>query len=239
MIAADRRRMTPVLGAACALLALACIALWAGAGKGVRWDDDASPPPLPPARAAVAAPEVPSLQTYAVVWERPLFSPDRRPIPGAGGSGASADSGDFELTGVIIEPGLHMALLRQKSTGRTLRVREGAAAGNGPLVVEVKPRSVVIDAGGSRSELPLKAGPAPAPGAGVDNAQPAATASDDGGEVVQQNDAPSPNAGMQDSSDAGASAQARLRALKARIEQRRRQAEKRRAEIQQNADGGQ
>lgn len=238
MIAADRRRLTPALAVLCALLALLLVLFWIGAGRGVHWDDDHAPPPLPPARSVVAAPVVPSLQAYAMVWERPLFSDDRKPIPGGGEDNAAA-SGDFELTGVILLPNLHMALLREKSSGRTLRVREGESAnGNGPLVVEVKPRSVVIDAAGTRSELALKPGPAPAANA-VDNAQPAGQASLNMTPVAEdsssQPDAPPPA----DTSDAAAaSARARIAALKARIQQRRAQSDKQRATQKQN-DGEQ
>jgi len=240
MIAADRRRLTPTLGVLCALLAIALIALWAGAGSGVHWYDDEAPPRLPPAHAATPPPVVPPLQNYAVVWERPLFSPDRK--PSLAGGNANADAGDLELTGVIVEPGLRMALLREKSSGRTLRVREGESAGDsGVTLIEVKPRSAVVDAGGSRSELALKVGPAP-PANAVDNAQPAAPqpVSTDG--TQQDNNAaataameiaaPQPADTTQGSDSAQDSAAARIKALKARIEQRRKQAQQ-----QQNNSG--
>lgn len=241
MIAADRRRMTPALAVLCALLGLLLVMFWLGIGGGVHWDDDAAPPPLPPARSVVAAPVVPPLQAYAAVWERPLFSPDRKPIPG-GATGNAADNGDYELTGVILLPGEHIALLRDKNGGHTLRVREGeAAGGNGPMVVEVKPRSAVIDTGGSRSELVLKPGPAPQANA-VDNAQPVGAGSVTMQPAPADNGAP-PDAAPQtgnnaaaDSSTAQASAVVRLKALKARIEQRRKQAAKQ--DAQQN-DGEQ
>jgi general secretion pathway protein N len=157
--AADRRRLTPALGIVAVLLAAVLIALWAGVGRGAHWNDNASPPPLPPARAATPPPSVPPLENFAAVWEHPLFSPDRRPIAAPAGS-ANTNTGDLELTGVIMLPGLHMALLREKNSNRTLRVREGQSA-NGATVVEVKPRSAVVDINGSRTELPLKVGPAP------------------------------------------------------------------------------
>lgn len=241
MIAADRRRLTPALGALCAMLAIVLVALWAGVGRGVRWDDDQAPLRLPPAHAATPPPLVPPLQNYAVVWERPLFSPERKPALGSGGN-ANADAADLELTGVIVEPGLRMALLREKSTGRTLRVREGEAAGDsGVTLVEAKPRSAVIDTGGSRSELALKVGPPPAANA-VDNAPPAAPIQQDSNNAAAPTveiAAPEPmdNGGVQSLPPTGSAdaAAARIKALKARIEQRRRQA----AQQQQNDSGEQ
>ena len=51
-------------------------------------------------------------------------------------------------------------------------MREGQNA-NGAAVVEVKPRSAVVDINGSRTELPLKVGPAPGTrGAAVNVPQP-------------------------------------------------------------------
>lgn len=181
MNAADRRRLTPALGILAVLLAALLIALWAGVGRGAHWNDNASPPPLPPARAATPPPSVPPLEQFANVWEKPLFSPDRKPIAVPAGSNGNTSAGDLELTGVIMLPGLHMALLREKNSNRTLRVREGQSA-NGATVVEVKPRSAVVDINGSRTELPLKVGPAPGNHGAAENApQPS------GQPMVQQN----------------------------------------------------
>ncbi|MEO6968822.1 MAG: hypothetical protein ABI132_10285 [Rhodanobacteraceae bacterium] len=239
MIAADRRRLTPALGVLCALLAILLVALWVGAGRGVHWGDGQAPPRLPPPHAATPPPVVAPLQSFAQVWERPLFSPDRK--PSLSGGNANADAGDLELTGVIVEPGLRMALLREKSSGRTLRVREGESAGDsGVTLIEVKPRGAVVDAGGSRSELALKAGPAPG-GNAVDNAQRAAPPG--GAEMAPQDNnaaataamevaSPQPSDNAQESDIAHDSAAARIKALKARIEQRRKQAQ------QQENDSG-
>lgn len=176
MNAADRRRLTPALGVLAVLLLALLIALWAGVGRAAHWHDDASPPPLPPAHAATPPPSVPPLENFAAVWEHPLFSPDRKPIAAPAGSNNNASTGDLVLTGVIMLPGLHMALLSEKNSGRTLRVREGQSA-NGATVVEVKPRSAVVDINGSRTELPLKVGAAAphagnAAGAGENGAPP-------------------------------------------------------------------
>ncbi|MGN6730022.1 MAG: hypothetical protein ACTHJG_09355 [Rhodanobacteraceae bacterium] len=190
MNAADRRRLTPALGILAVLLAALLIALWAGVGRGAHWHDNAAPPPLPPARAATPPPSVPPLENFADVWEKPLFSPDRKPIAAPAGGTNNANTGDLELTGVIMLPGLHIALLREKNSGRTLRVREGQNA-NGAAVVEVKPRSAVVDINGSRTELPLKVGPAPGnPGAAVNVPQPMAQQNGENAPPEQQSALP-------------------------------------------------
>jgi len=277
MNAADRRRLTPALGILAVLLAALLIALWAGVGRGAHWNDNASPPPLPPARAATPPPSVPPLEQFADVWEKPLFSPDRKPIAAPAGS-SNTSTGDLELTGVIMLPGLHMALLREKNSGRTLRVREGQSA-NGATVVEVKPRSAVVDINGSRTELPLKVGPAPPnTGAGEngtppsgqpmvqqpgseENAapEPAPESSSGQGQAVPQNNgapaagtpeqpaqtgAPQPQAPPAGAASQSAglankdAAAAWAAALKARIQQRRKQAAQKQDANKQNNDGG-
>ncbi|MGN6314517.1 MAG: hypothetical protein ACTHMO_12260 [Rhodanobacteraceae bacterium] len=275
MNAADRRRLTPALGILAVALVAVLIALWAGVGRGAHWHDNASPPPLPPARAATPPPSVPPLENFASVWERPLFSPDRKPIA-APATNNNANTGDLELTGVIMLPGLHMALLREKNSNRTLRVREGQSA-NGATVVEVKPRSAVVEINGSRTELPLKVGPPP-PSSGTggngappppqpameapqpgENAAPVplpASSSEQQQATPQQNGAPAAGA-QQQSGQTGAAqpqappstpaqsssltdkeaADAWARALKARIEQRRKKAAQKQDANKQNNGG--
>ncbi|HXS74025.1 MAG TPA: hypothetical protein VN725_08255 [Rhodanobacteraceae bacterium] len=266
MIAADRRRLTPALGVLAVLLAAVLIALWAGVGTGANWNDTAAPPPLPPVRAATPPPSVPPLEAFASVWEHPLFSPDRKPIAAPAGSGNEENSGDLELTGVIMLPGLHMALLREKSSGHTLRVREGQNA-NGATVVEVKPRSAVIDVNGSRTELPLKVGPAaPNNGTGENGPQPSgqpmvqtqqaeqnanmgeesatppeaaapSATSPEAPVVGTQQQAPPARAPKQSSNPNQDASEAWAKALKARIEQRRKQAaQKQDAQKQNNGE---
>lgn len=260
MNAADRRRLTPALGIVAVLLAALLIALWAGVGRGAHWNDRATPPPLPPAHAATPPPSVPPLENFALVWEHPLFSPDRKPIAAPAGS-SNTNTGDLELTGVIMLPGLHMALLREKNSGRTLRVREGQSA-NGATVVEVKPRSAVVDINGARTELPLKIGaPPPNSGAGENGAppssqsmmqapqdeenaapQPEPASPGEPQQTAPQQPAPAGSPQSQASARArqqspdltGDAAEAWKQALKARIEQRRKQAAQKQDANKQN-----
>ena len=227
MNAADRRRLTPTLGIVVAVLLLLLIALWMGFGRGAHWHDDAAPPRLPPVGAATPPPVVPPLEQYAEVWEHPLFSPTRTPAPAT--SGDDTASGDLELTGVIMLPGLKMAILHDKTRNKDYRIIAGQPSREGPSLIELHPRSAVVESAGSRLQLNLIPGPAP----GVDNARegndasPDSTAQGASAMVSRQReppfrrDTPSGIAGQ-------ASAEARERQLKARIEAARRRMERQR-----------
>ncbi|MGH8116624.1 MAG: hypothetical protein ACREPJ_04850 [Rhodanobacteraceae bacterium] len=228
MNAADRRRLTPVLGAAGVALAVLLIVLWSGFGRGARWHDDGAAPRLPKTGAAPAAPEVPPLDHFAEVWQKPLFSPTRTPEAVASGGGAA--SGDLELTGVIMLPGLKMAIVHDKTTGKDYRVVEGGAAGHGPALLELHPRSAVVDASGTRVELHLlpRASPqvdATSPGTAPPQSQPVHGAGAGASGMVSRREGQDAARARMSGTDPG-SAEARARALKARIEAERRRAQR-------------
>ena len=223
MNAADRRRLTPALGVIATLLAVLLIALWAGLGRGARWHDKAAPSRLPPVGDTLPAPVVPPLAQYAEVWQHPLFSPTRTPEAAAAGEGEA--SGDLQLTGVIMLPGLKMAILHDKTSGRYYRVVEGQPSREGPLLVELHPRSAVVEASGSRLQLQLVPGPSPDAGdASPPEGQPVPVQSaGPGSGMVSRPEAR--NAGPTQASGSD-SAEARAQALKARIEAARRKAQR-------------
>lgn len=223
MNAADRRRVTPTLGSVAVLLALLLIALWLGVGRGAHWHDAAAPPRLPPLGSNLPAPMVPSLERYGDVWQRPLFSPTRSPEPIAGSDGGA--SSDLELTGVILLPDLKMAIVHDKTRNVDYRVVEGQPSRSGPALIELHPRSAVVEAGGSRMTLQLIPGPSPAAGAAPASGQPQA---DDGAEqggsaiVARQGDADS---GRVAAPASGQAEDAQAAQLRARIQAARRGAE--------------
>lgn len=221
MNAADRRRLTPPLVILAAVLLLALIALWLGVGRGAHWHDGAAPPRLPPVGATVPPPVVPPLDQFAEVWQRPLFSPSRTPEEAvAGGEGAA--SGNLELTGVIMLPGLRMAILHDKTNNRDYRVIEGQPSRGGPVLVELHPRSAVVEASGSRQHLQLIPGPGtPQPG-GVQPPESAEQGAS--GMVSRQGEGDSGRQMPMSGTGGQASAEARARELKARIEAARRRA---------------
>lgn len=214
MNAADRRRVTPVLAILGAALVVLFVVFWAGIGRGAHWHDSDAPPRLPPVGATLPPPTVPPLEKYSDVWERPLFSPTRTP---EAVGGQQTPSGDLELTGVVILPGLKMAILHDKTSGKDYRVIEGRRPEEGPSLLELHPRSAVIDASGSHLQLQLVPGPSPDAG----NAPAAANATFEGS-------APGGASAIQSGLPVSiqASAEARARALKARIEAQRRRAQR-------------
>lgn len=157
MNAADQRRLTPLLVVCVGVLAAILLMLWSGVGRGVHW---LAPRPLAEATSAHHVASLPTplpLQGFAVVWQKPLFSPDRKPVANVADGGTSL--GDLTLTGIILTPSLHMALLRNKNGDRQVRLREGEAMPDGSVtLVEVRPRSALFDASGGRTELKLPAG---------------------------------------------------------------------------------
>jgi general secretion pathway protein N len=186
MNAASQRRLTPLLVIVALLLGAAWLALLAGFGRGVHWDAPRAAT-LPPASGRPAGLPAPvPLVEFAPVWQQSLFSPDRKPEVHAASGGSSL--GDLALTGIILTPQLHMALLHDKNGSHELRLREGQSSPDGSLsLVEVRPRSVILDSAQGRTELKLPAGApidaakaatataAEPPAAPQDNAEGAAT----------------------------------------------------------------
>lgn len=170
MNAADQRRLTPWLAGGVVILGAVLLALLSGVGHGVRWAPPHRAAPLPPARK-VALPAPPLLDSYAAVWQHPLFNSDRKPILDDTG-GAHVSLGDLELTGIILTPELRMALLRDKSAGSKddaaeVRVRQGDSLPDGSWkLIGLKPRSAVFASATGRTVLDLPAGaPIDAPAA--------------------------------------------------------------------------
>lgn len=157
MNAASQRRLTPLLVVLALLLGAAWLSLLAGFGRGVRWNAPraAARPPATGGHAGLPAPL--PLAEFAPVWQQSLFSPDRKPEVHAASGGSSL--GDLQLTGIILTPQLHMALLHDKNGSQELRLREGQSSPDGSLsLVEVRPRSVILDSAQGRTELKLPAG---------------------------------------------------------------------------------
>jgi len=156
MNAAAQRRLTPILGGVAVLFGVLLLVLLAGVGRGVSWGPSRPAAPLPPAHDQGLPPPVPLAQ-FSAVWMQPLFTSDRKPALHAASGGASL--GDMSLTGIILTPSLHMALLRDKSGEHEVRVREGESLPDGSWrLVELKPRAAVFESGAGRTELALPAG---------------------------------------------------------------------------------
>ena len=157
MNAAGQRRATPVLCALALVLGAMFVLLASGLGSTPHWDPPRAAAPLPPPAQPAHLPRALPLQQFALVWQKPLFSPDRRPLAHAADGGSSL--GDLTLTGVILTPALHMALLHDRNGDRQVRLRVGERLPGGELtLVEVRARSALFDTPSGRTELKLPAG---------------------------------------------------------------------------------
>ena len=157
MNAANQRQLTPVLAVIVVLLGALLLLLLAGVGHKLHWDAPRLQASLPPASNPSQLPRPVPLQQFALVWQKPLFSPDRKPIARVANGGSSL--GDFDLTGIILTPGLHMALLHDRNGDRQVRLHEGESLPDGSVtLVEVRPRSALFDSSAGRTELKLPAG---------------------------------------------------------------------------------
>jgi hypothetical protein len=115
-------------------------------------------------------------QEYAETGARPLFTPTRRPAPVlAQANAGTMAKGQFILTGVISAGGMKIALLREKSSGRVVRVEQGKDV-NGLTVAQIEPEQVTLAQGGDQEVVPLLVtkGAAPAPIPAVPGAASAA-----------------------------------------------------------------
>jgi general secretion pathway protein N len=105
---------------------------------------------LLPALIAVA-PEVAYPETAA----RPLFTPTRRPAPEAPANAQSTfQKGQFVLQGVIVVGDNRVAMLREKSSGRVIRIERGREV-NGIKVVDIQTETVTLAQGGEEEKLSL------------------------------------------------------------------------------------
>jgi hypothetical protein len=94
-------------------------------------------------------------QAYPETATRPLFTPTRRPAPEAAAAAQNTfQPGQFVLQGVTIAGDTRIALLREKSTGRTHRIERGHEV-NGIKVAEVQPEQVTLAQGGQTETLTL------------------------------------------------------------------------------------
>jgi len=158
------------LSAALIALIAAC-ALWIG--YITSWGKPAPRPVAKPAARQVPlkeirlAPDFSLLgpdQDLAATTGRPLFNPARRPLQSAGQAGPARASGlpggRYTLTGVSISDESRVAMLRDGSTNKTVRVEQNKEVG-GMLVESITPTAVTLKLGDEREEIPLKIAQAP------------------------------------------------------------------------------
>ncbi len=157
--------LTVVLAGICGVLLLVTLALQFGFGRGFGWL------PLDSVAAASAGSDkvdrdpfkLPPETQFVATTLRPLFNEDRKPTPD------EPDEPDtppppkvaltIELTGVIITPQLHLAMIKDKTKNDTIALKEGMPMPGdegGWTLTEIRPRSVIFkEASGEEVEVEL------------------------------------------------------------------------------------
>jgi len=159
-----------------------------GLGGLLYWQWAGWPPPPPPggevARAQAAEAPAPQVfdpiadlkpledrEEYAVVSDRPLFRPDRRPPKDEPAEAVEAppeeesDLGGFDLTGIIISPGVTTAWVKDPQQQTPVRLRPGETLA-GWTVKDILGDRLVVERQGKSDTLYLRDFKAPAaPGA--------------------------------------------------------------------------
>jgi hypothetical protein len=169
---------SPAQRAAAAVLLIACC----GFAAAIALELSAPPDPLSgdtPAPAADAGPPaeapgsftLPPLPSFSAVTERPLFAPDRRPLPLAAADSLGAWS-SLVLAGIVIAPGSREALIAHGNPPAIVHLQEGQAV-DGWVVHSILADRIVLANGGEEHELrlidryrhdPAAAHPAPSAG---------------------------------------------------------------------------
>lgn len=162
----QKATMTPTLLLCLACLGLASIVYLRVAGAGGA--GDAVPAVAPTFDQDDAIPDDPGLpvpprEEFAVVVERPLFSPTRRPAEQATqtAQGAPSEPLDVDLLGIIIWHFQRLALVKPRNDAAVMQLAEGGMV-SGWTVVTIEPNRVTLRQGDAEQELRLayKAGEA-------------------------------------------------------------------------------
>ena len=157
----DLLRRYPLISALAVLAAVLVVVLGLEIASGAKLAESVAGRGAPPA-APVTAKLLPAIasvnpdQEYAETGNRPLFISTRRPAPSAVSPAtvAAMAKGQFTLTGVTIVGPLKIALLREKSSGRVIRVEEGNDV-NGIKVAQVDAEQVKLTQGGDQEVVQL------------------------------------------------------------------------------------
>ncbi|MDR3389263.1 MAG: hypothetical protein P4L92_19645 [Rudaea sp.] len=176
--------LTLILAAACAVLLLLALALQIGFGRGYHWlpaDDDAVAG-LGVGGIERAQFKLPAEASFAQTVERPLFNEDRKPTPDVPEPVAPTAPPvplNISLTGIILTPELHLAMIHDTAKNDSVAIKEGMPLPGdlgGWTLTRVKQRSAIFREGaGDEVEVELSTAVAsPKPGAPGATARPGA-----------------------------------------------------------------
>lgn len=238
MTRTQAQQLTRVLGIAVAALAGAYLLLLAGFGRGVPNVGPGQTDPVAALQLSEAQIELPGLDVFDDVVQRPLFADDRRPqakdveeTPDETPVEAPPSSPlNVALTGIIHTPNTKVVLVRDNMTGRSLNLTENMPLPGdqgGWQVKAIEPRRVVFKDTGSDNEtvLELAIGAASSSPAAPPPAQARAAAAPRSGGAPPRPEANAPDANPEDE------VARRAAEIRRRIEERRAQL---RREAEQN-----
>jgi general secretion pathway protein N len=167
--------LTLALAGTCGLLLLLALLLQMGLGRGYHWlsaDEDAVSA-LAAAKIDRVPFKLPPEPSFAQTQARPLFNEDRKPTPDmpveAGPPAAPPVPLNVSLTGVILTPKLHLAMIHDNAKNDSVAVKEGMPLPGdlgGWTLTRVKERSAIFkEAAGDEVEVELSTAVAsPKPG---------------------------------------------------------------------------
>lgn len=156
----DDRLLVAALAILCVVLAAVTVAPWLfdpaadpTADASGRESQEAVPTPTPRL-------ELPPIERFAALVERPIFtatrrSAPRRPGPGAApisGAGTNLVLGRYRLTGVVVAPAKRLVLLKRPGDGKTIRVFEGETI-DGWTLTQVSKTTLTLESGNRREEF--------------------------------------------------------------------------------------
>jgi general secretion pathway protein N len=155
--------LTIVLAGICGFLLLLALLLQAGWGRGYRWlspDDSAA---LAAAGIDREPFKLPPESAYAATDARPIFNEDRKPTPELPDEQSAPPPPsvplNISLTGIVLTPQLHMALIQDKGKNNTVALKEGMPMPGdqgGWTLIELKQRSAIFkETAGEEVEVEL------------------------------------------------------------------------------------
>lgn len=137
------------------LLLLALLGL--GGRVGPHPPDPALAPALPDPVAVAESPRLGPLADYRAVGERPLFHPDRRPVPVMAVAAQAETPFEGELSSVLLTDRLQMAIFSEQGGALSRRVRLGESVpGTAWRLAALEPRRAVLEGPGGQRVLELR-----------------------------------------------------------------------------------
>jgi len=134
---------------------LLCLMAGVGLGTHLPLADAADAARPLPAIPAAGAPRLGELPAYASIAQRPVFAEDRRPHPFVLAGTDNPQSTGLRLTGVLITPQLQMATLTTDQ-GRSLRLRLQGDAVDGWRLLTLAARSATVEGPGGVRTLDMQ-----------------------------------------------------------------------------------